>query len=55
MIYSNYLIYGGHKSDFYGHNKRSFSNIMIYPYVYGTYCLAISTMPEATPVMIAMM
>ena len=39
--HDNFWIYGGHKSDFDGHQKISYNNIMAFANVYGSRCLAI--------------
>lgn len=44
-IYNNYCVYGGHKSDFNGHNKRSYNNIHVYPFVYETACMSLYDLP----------
>eukprot|EP00052_Salpingoeca_macrocollata_P019021 m.157013 g.157013 ORF g.157013 m.157013 type:complete len:921 (+) comp20843_c1_seq1:32-2794(+) len=41
MVDHNFFIFGGHKSDFNGHNKRSHSNINVYPSVYGPRCVMV--------------
>ncbi|EGD73635.1 hypothetical protein PTSG_05343 [Salpingoeca rosetta] len=41
LVTSNFFVYGGHKSDFNGHNKRSEHNINAYPQVYGPRCLSV--------------
>jgi hypothetical protein len=38
-------VYGGHKSDFNGHQKVSFNNINAYSYVYGDGCARIFGIP----------
>lgn len=38
LIHDNFHIYGGHKSDFDGHAKRSYNNVALYSYVYGDHC-----------------
>jgi hypothetical protein len=40
-IHHNFCVYGGHKGDFDGNNKRSFNNIAVYPSVYGVTCVSI--------------
>ena len=40
-IHHNFCVYGGHKSDFDGHSKRSDNNLHVYPQVYGPRCFAI--------------
>lgn len=37
----NFCVFGGHKSDFDGHSKRSVNNLHVYPSVYGPRCLQI--------------
>ena len=44
----NFFIYGGHKSDFQGHNKRSYGNVNAYPGVYGPRCVGIFGLPVPT-------
>lgn len=39
VVRHNFFVYGGHKSDFNGHNKRSEGNLNVYPQVYGPRCL----------------
>lgn len=46
-IHHNFEVYGGHKSDFDGHGKRSYSNIHAYANVYGSRCLSIMNLPHA--------
>jgi hypothetical protein len=41
----NFFVYGGHKSDFDGHQKTSHNNIMAYSEVYGERCLLVGNMP----------
>ena len=48
-LYNNYCVYGGHKSDFDGHSKRSFNNIHVYPFVYEDVCFSIMNMPLEAP------
>ena len=44
------MIYGGHKSNFFGHSKRSYANIMAFPLVYQPLCLRIyAGIPLASP------
>ena len=38
-IHHNVCVYGGHKSDFDGHSKLSYSNLHIYANVYGVKCI----------------
>lgn len=38
-IHHNFCVYGGHKSDFDGHNKTSAFNLHAYANVYGSMCL----------------
>ena len=45
----NFFVYGGHKSDFDGHGKRSYNNIMAFANVYGSKCVAIMNLPHASP------
>ena len=45
----NYCVYGGHKSDFDGHGKRSYNNIHVYPFVYETVCFSLSGLPLESP------
>ena len=40
-ITRNFCVYGGHKSDFDGHDKYSSHNLHVFPSVYGTKCVAI--------------
>eukprot|EP01046_Picozoa_sp_COSAG06_P052473 COSAG06_NODE_8819_length_2063_cov_1.989308_3_plen_55_part_00 len=40
-------MYGGHKSDFQGHNKRSYGNVNAYPGVYGPRCVMLQALPQA--------
>ncbi len=40
-IHHNFCVYGGHKSDFDGHSKRSDSNLHVYSSVYGDRCVGI--------------
>jgi hypothetical protein len=48
--FSNFMVYGGHKSNFFGHSKRSSSNIMAFPLVYQPLCLRIyAGLPPASP------
>ena len=45
----NVHVYGGHKSNFDGHNKRSVSNLMLFPIVYAPQCMRIfPSLPVAT-------
>lgn len=46
--HDNFCVYGGHKSDFDGHAKRSVGNLFAYANVYGARCLSIS-LPLADP------
>jgi len=47
---SNFMVYGGHKSNFFGHSKRSSANIMAFPLVYQPLCLRIyAGLPAASP------
>ena len=46
----NVMIYGGHKSNFFGHSKRSTANLMAFPLVYQPLCLRIyAGLPLASP------
>mmetsp|Transcript_14885 Transcript_14885/g.44162 ORF Transcript_14885/g.44162 Transcript_14885/m.44162 type:complete len:907 (-) Transcript_14885:74-2794(-) len=45
----NFFVFGGHKSDFNGHNKLSWGNLNVYPSVYGTKCVGIYGLPNADP------
>ena len=47
--HDNFFIYGGHKSDFDGHGKRSYNNLMAFANVYGGRCLSISNLPHDAP------
>ena len=47
--HENFEVYGGHKSDFDGHAKRSFRNIHAYSNVYGSKCVGIMNLPHASP------
>lgn len=47
LVESNFFVYGGHKSDFNGHNKRSYQNINAYPQVYGPRCASVP-LPDPT-------
>ena len=38
-IHDNVCFFGGHKSDFDGHDKLSYGNLHIYPAVYGVKCV----------------
>jgi len=40
-IHHNFCVYGGHKSDFDGHSKRSDNNLHVYSSVYGARCVGI--------------
>jgi hypothetical protein len=45
----NVHVYGGHKSNFDGHNKRSVGNLMLFPLVYAPQCMRIfPSLPVAT-------
>jgi len=44
-LHDNFFVYGGHKSDFGGHSKHSWNNIMAYPQVYGARCVGLFGMP----------
>jgi hypothetical protein len=48
-IERNFLVYGGHKSDFDGHSKRSSGNLLAYAAVYGSRCVGIQNLPAADP------
>lgn len=37
----NFCVFGGHKSDFDGHSKKSIGNLHVYPFVYMTTCVDI--------------
>ena len=44
------MVYGGHKSNFFGHSKISANNIMAFPLVYQPLCLRIyAGLPPASP------
>ncbi len=45
----NFEVYGGHKSDFDGHAKRSMNNVHAYSNVYGAKCVGIMNLPHAAP------
>ena len=47
--HDNFEVYGGHKSDFDGHAKRSYDNIHAYSNVYGTKCVGIMNLPHDAP------
>jgi len=47
-IHHNYCVYGGHKQNFDGHSKRGFSNVYVYPQVYGAKCVDEETEGEST-------
>ena len=47
-IHHNYCVYGGHKQNFDGHSKRGFSNVYVYPQVYGDKCVDEETQGEKT-------
>merc|ERR1712195_340905 len=47
-IHHNYCVYGGHKQNFDGHSKRGFSNVYVYPQVYGDKCVDEETQGEST-------
>jgi hypothetical protein len=40
-IHHNFCVYGGHKSDFDGHSKRSDNNLHVYSSVYGARCVGV--------------
>lgn len=44
---ANFCMYGGHKSDFSGHSKRSFDSLYVYPSVYGPKCLEVAQLLPA--------
>ena len=47
---SNFMVYGGHKSNFFGHSKRSVSTLMAFHLVYQPLCLRIyAGIPLASP------
>lgn len=46
-IHHNFEVYGGHKSDFDGHAKRSYNNLHAYANVYGSRCVGIMNLPHA--------
>eukprot|EP00698_Gefionella_okellyi_P023671 TRINITY_DN8153_c0_g1_i1.p1 TRINITY_DN8153_c0_g1~~TRINITY_DN8153_c0_g1_i1.p1 ORF type:complete len:532 (+),score=110.27 TRINITY_DN8153_c0_g1_i1:508-2103(+) len=39
-IHDNFFVFGGHKSDFGGHNKRDYNNMEAYANVYGHHCFS---------------
>lgn len=41
-IVSNACFFGGHKTDYDGHSKRSLSNLHVHPSVYGPTCVGLS-------------
>ena len=45
----NFFVFGGHKSDFQGHNKLSFGNVNAYPGVYGPRCVMLQALPQVLP------
>ena len=45
----NFFVYGGHKSDFDGHAKQSYSNVLAFANVYGSRCVSIMNLPHAAP------
>jgi hypothetical protein len=46
-IHHNVCFYGGHKSDFDGHSKRSYANLHVHPSVYGVKCVGeLQAMPK---------
>lgn len=47
--HDNFEVYGGHKSDFDGHAKQSYNNVMAFANVYGSRCLSIMNLPHASP------
>jgi hypothetical protein len=46
---SNFFVFGGHKSDFQGHNKLSYQNVNAYPGVYGPRCVMLQALPQVGP------
>lgn len=40
-MHHNFEVYGGHKSDFNGHQKSSAFNLMVYANVYGPTCMSV--------------
>ena len=45
----NVHVYGGHKSNFFGHNKKSITNLLLFPIVYLPQCMRIfPSLPVAT-------
>lgn len=46
-IHHNWCAYGGHKST-NGYSKRTFSNLNVYPQVYGAACLGAFGLPRPT-------
>jgi hypothetical protein len=44
-IFNNFLIFGGHKNNFYGRQKESINNVMAYAGVYGARCAYFSDLP----------
>ena len=49
LDHDNFEVYGGHKSDFDGHAKRSYNNIHAYSNVYGSKCVGIMNLPHDSP------
>ena len=47
-IHHNFCVYGGHKQNFDGHDKHGFSNVYVYPQVYGVKCIDEETEGEST-------
>lgn len=47
--HDNFFVYGGHKSDFDGHGKQSYNNILAFANVYGSKCVGIGNAPHASP------
>ena len=47
--HDNFFVYGGHKSDFDGHAKQSYNNVLAFANVYGSKCVGIGNAPHAAP------
>jgi hypothetical protein len=47
-IHHNFCVYGGHKQNFDGHDKHGYSNVYVYPQVYGIKCIDEETQGEST-------
>jgi len=47
--HDNFFVYGGHKSDFDGHRKHSYNNVLAFASVYGGKCVGIGNLPHAAP------